>query len=98
MSLKDFCAWKECGELLTEEQLAKGQRFHSRACFAAYRKAHPELYQAQREATAKANRERWEEWKATGHDPAHGGPAAAKRSAKITQSNRDAPRRAKRAT
>ena len=90
-----FCV--QCGERLDDAKLAKnpGMRFCSRACFQAYRRAHPELYQAQREATAKANRRRWEEWRAQGLDPAHGGEAARKRGEKIAESDRQKPRRRK---
>ena len=90
-----FC--QQCGERLDDDKLAAhpAMRFCSRACFQAHRKAHPELYQAQREETAEANRRRWEEWKAAGVDPAHGGEAARKRGEKIAASDRQKPRRRK---
>lgn len=39
------------------------------------------------EACAAANRARMAEWRATGADPTHGGPAAAKRGEKIAAAN-----------
>ena len=90
-----FC--QQCGERLDDAKLAKHPEmcFCSRACAQAHRKAHPELYRAQREATAAANRARWEEWRAAGVDSAHGGEAAKKRGAKIAESDRQKPRRRK---
>lgn len=51
--------------------------------------------QAQREATAAANRRRWEAWRAAGVDPTHGGEAARRRGKAIAESNRAKPRRRK---
>ena len=89
-----FCA--HCGERLDDAKLAKkpDQRFCDRACAFAYRRAHPQLYRAQAEATAEANRARWAEWKRqAGPAPPHRAEANAKRAAKIAVSNREKPRR-----
>ncbi len=88
-----FCA--QCGERLDDARLAKnpGQRFCSSACSYAYRRAHPDEYRRQREATADANHRRWREWRAAGIDPAHSEEAAAKRGEAIAESNRATPRR-----
>lgn len=91
---------QQCGGRLDDDKLAKTPdlRFCSRRCFAAYRSAHPEEYRKQREATAAANRRRWQEYHAAGTDPLHGGEAAKKRGAAIAESNREQPRRKRRDT
>ena len=85
-----YCARPGCNTKLTAAQRYRRQRYCSRGCAAL----DPAYREAQRQATAQANKERWEEWKTEGHDPTHGGQAAEKRGKAIAESNR---RRAKRA-
>lgn len=42
-----------------------------------------------RQATAEANRERWQKWREQGIDPTHGGRAAERRSSSISLSNKN---------
>lgn len=47
----------------------------------------------QKVAAAEFNRKRWEQWRAAGIDPTHGGEAAERRGSTIAESNREKPRR-----
>lgn len=80
-----FCANEECGARLSDEQAARGQRYCSRQCA----NANP----TKRARMSAWTRARWAEWHAEGHDPTHGGEAAAKRGAAIAESNQAKPRR-----
>ena len=90
---------ENCGDRLDDEKVAKNPNMRfcgkPKRCWIEYRSAHPDEYRAQREATATANRRRWQEYHATGADPLHGGEAAKKRGAAIAESNRAKPRRKK---
>src|SRR5215213_6188185 len=87
MSLTSMRMCSGCGREFQAARPSSKQRFCSRACYEEWWR-----HNVQQRAGA-AGRERLQELRDAGLDPAHGGEAARKRGEKVAASNRRNPRR-----